>query len=302
MKQQNLYLPTGYTINHLRQMPVTELTAICDSQHLCVDSVRQYLEVAKSIPPIATKQPNTRIHPDFEFLRYIRTGTLPEVSSQPQLASFTRKPERIKAAAEEAMDLLDKTDFEQLDWAEQRQYYDYLQRLFHESLLQLGLKIFDEEQAKLSSNPGKSVRESIRQMSEYYRAFDNVYPRRYGYAAALAIFGHNVDSVNEMQAELNFILIMYEAGKATIEDKIKVNKLLRAVKGVYFRGATTVDAGTFAALVPALARKYHATRPKTRLHPGTVLGAEVYDVGVYAGENYEKTKRPRRYGDGLGRN
>lgn len=302
MKQQNLFLPAGHSLDQLRQMSTTEMQSVCDAQGLDIDSVLKYLSIAQKVPAVKTDYPRARIHHDYEFLGFIRTGTLPATSNQLQLSGFHRRPELIERSFDRAMDLLDEIESDDLNWEQKRKLRDRVQGLFQESLFQRGLVIFDEEQGKQSSNPSRSAREAVHQMSELYQAFDNIYLRRNGYAAALAAFGHKVDSVNEMQAELNFILKMLEEGKATLEDQIKVNKLLRAVKGVYFRGVTTVDAGTFAALVPSLADRYRLSRPKNRLHPGTVLGAEVYDVGVYAGDNFEKTKRPRRYGDGLGRN
>jgi hypothetical protein len=302
MKKQSLFLPAGFSVSQLKDMSELELSEICNTQKLQIQDVRGLLAIAKTILQVRGDYPTTSIHHDQEFLNRIRTNTLPATGKQLNLNSFQRKPEQIKQSYELAMSLLDDTESPSLDWKQARDLRDKIRTLFQESLFQLGLEIYDQKQKSPSSNPTTSSRAAINKMSESYHAFDNVYLRSYGYAAALAAFGQNVHSVKDMRNELNFILQLLSERKATLEDKIKINKLLRAVKGSYFRNSgTTVDAGTFAALVPVLARQYAATRPKHTLHPGTVLGAEVYEVGVYAGQNYERTNRPRRYGDGLGR-
>jgi len=142
---------------------------------------------------------------------------------------------------------------------------------------------------------GNGFRESnIAELSDVYQKLNEKFnPYR----------SDDIEKKKDVLQNFTSLVEPYISGSASEDDMALVRKLIRAAKGVYQRGTTTIEVpAEYAVIVDELARLYKKTRPVNNLDAGSVQGSDVYEAGVYAGENYEKTQRPRRYGDGLGSN
>lgn len=151
----------------------------------------------------------------------------------------------------------------------------------------------------LSLSDEVARRSTFNKLIKEYKAGDNIYQRRNAIREVLSYFGADIGSAREVLNELNTMLDNYDKGIASDEEKDSLNKLMRAVKKVYYQGGHSAEAGIYTVLVPSLAAEYKKKFDPNRLGVATLQGGAIYDVGEYFGNSYVKNPRPRRYGDDL---
>lgn len=281
-----------------------QLQAVCDDCGLDLEKVVGLLEKSQVVKSQTEWKEVTPVNPDQVFLERLRQriGNLRIREDKIDLSTLPREDIDEETLESEAYELLDRKDNVNSDeenaWSKRRELSDKIENLFFKIFLQKGLKVYDQLIAQKVPEIA-AQRDTFDLLCKAYRSNDNIAERQRALRKAIAKFGLNLDSIAEANAHLSHILEKILNRTATEDERIHVDRLMKAVKGVALTNSTSVNAGMFAVLVPTISGDYKTWHPRNSLSAGSRLGGEVYDVGVYAGQNFPKGGRPRRSNDSL---
>ncbi len=305
--ERSQFLPSGYKIDELKGMEPDELERLCESEGLDFESVVRLLGVAHHYKREAAEVIEPAFHPDQDFIDDVHgrfSGGF-ELGAD-DLESIERNLAYGEECDSKAYKLLDIYEDSATPIARKRELKKEIYNLFKTSVLQEALRRLD-----VLLQSGKSYNTALLAVYQDYfvnnkyntnvpilrEVYDRMKWKFLPYSAG--------NTAEERKAIEGFVAILQKQanGEATDEDKAVVQKVIRAVKGVYQRGETTITVDeVYLPAIGPLADFYAKTRPKNVMSAGSVQGSEVYEAGVYADNAYSKGHRPRRYGDGLGRN
>lgn len=301
-------LPRGYTIDELKNMSPDELAKACEVDNLDSEQVLRLLGVSQVIKNEKSNFEVTPVHHDQLFLNRLETRLeyLEPKIVKINLEDVPRAVFDSEKLEEDTFKMIE--EYQSIEWDAPDKEKVRREELkiktienFKQIFLQKGLALYDKLVAKRIPELGVRM-EVVDMLLSELSTGENVYEKRLGLDRALQYFGYDSGSQRELLAELAGVIKRVNDRSANVSEQIQLNKLIRAAKGVYSVGETTVNAGFFSPLLRTIAEQYKISRPKNTMSAGAIQGSEIYEAGAYADNAYSKGHRPRRYGDGLGRN